>query len=369
VCSTEQLSYSAVPGTVSVVDTVGTVGSYSSIAIGLDGFPVISYYDQSNTNLKIVHCTDRPCTTHDAPVTLDASASVGWDTSLAIGSDGFPVVSYYDATNTALKAVHCSNVACSAHDTPSTLDNSGNVGFGSSLAIGTDNLPIVSYVGGTSNDLVVVRCATKTCATADTPIAQSIGDFVNGDTALAIGADGFPVITYWNAAGPTKVVHCTDSTCSTRDPVATVDSANASLQGPAIAIGVDGFPILSYWDSANIDLKSVHCTSRACNTHDTPVVVESIGDVGSGSSIAIGVDGLPVIAYHDSAIGKMLVLHCSNLACTTHDNPFVADNGGSGLHTAMAIGVDNRPVVSLDGGASDLHVAQIEMIVSGIVYK
>jgi len=65
----------------------------------------------------------------------------------------------------------------------------------------------------------------------------------------------------------------------------------------------------------------------------------------------------------------MLVLHCSNLACTTHDNPFVADNGGSGLHTAMAIGVDNRPVVSLDGGASDLHVAQIEMVVSGIVYK
>jgi len=91
-------------------------------------------------------------------------------------------------TCTTDQIARCSSVTCSTHDASVTLDNFGNVGIGSSIAIGTDNLPIISYVGSPNNDFVVVRCGDKTCASADSPIAQPVGSFLNGNTALAIAS-------------------------------------------------------------------------------------------------------------------------------------------------------------------------------------
>ena len=47
-------------------------------------------------------------------------------TSVTVGADGLPFISYRDTTNTDLKVAHCSNVSC----TSSTLTNcmSGNEG-------------------------------------------------------------------------------------------------------------------------------------------------------------------------------------------------------------------------------------------------
>jgi len=115
----------------------------TSIAIGTDGFPVISYTDTSIPELKFVHCTSVNCSTADTPLTLEAS---GEFSSITIGTDGFPAVSYHDDTNTNLKFVHCTSVNCSTRDTPLTLDSdAGNVGRFSSIAIGTDGFPVISY--------------------------------------------------------------------------------------------------------------------------------------------------------------------------------------------------------------------------------
>ena len=40
------------------MDSVDDVGFYTSIVIGSDENPVISYYDFTNDDLKLVHCTD-----------------------------------------------------------------------------------------------------------------------------------------------------------------------------------------------------------------------------------------------------------------------------------------------------------------------
>ncbi len=49
------LSQDAVADIVNTVDTTGTVGFYTSITIGADSFPVISYYDSTNADLKVVY--------------------------------------------------------------------------------------------------------------------------------------------------------------------------------------------------------------------------------------------------------------------------------------------------------------------------
>ena len=74
----------------------------ASIAIGTDGFPVISYYDATNQDLKVADCGDADCSSATL-ITIDAAEIVGQDTSIAIGADGYPVISYYDATKSALK--------------------------------------------------------------------------------------------------------------------------------------------------------------------------------------------------------------------------------------------------------------------------
>ena len=49
------------PPTITTVDSVGDVGYFTSIAIGPDGFPVVSYYDSTNFDLKVVKCSNAAC--------------------------------------------------------------------------------------------------------------------------------------------------------------------------------------------------------------------------------------------------------------------------------------------------------------------
>jgi hypothetical protein len=43
---------------------------------------------------------------------VDETAGTKGETSIAIGMDGMPVISYYNESDTTLKFAHCSNVFC-----------------------------------------------------------------------------------------------------------------------------------------------------------------------------------------------------------------------------------------------------------------
>ena len=62
-----------------------------------------------------------------ALTTLDGSGNVGQHTSVTIGADGLGLISYYDVTNRDLKVAHCSDTACTSA-TLTTLDTAGSVG-------------------------------------------------------------------------------------------------------------------------------------------------------------------------------------------------------------------------------------------------
>ena len=73
---------------------MGDTGYYTSITIGADARPIISYFDNTNKVLRIAHCSDTLCTT-SANSSLDTAGPLGWFTSITIGIDGVPVVSSY----------------------------------------------------------------------------------------------------------------------------------------------------------------------------------------------------------------------------------------------------------------------------------
>ena len=145
-----------------------SIGEYTSIAIGEDGLPVISYLDRNLFGLKVMHCNDVACTGGDETTfAVDTSGTVGLSTAIAIGADGFPIISYYDVDNTSLKVAHCNDVACSPFGigvTRTTVDNTGALGFYSSIAIGAGGLPVISYRDQDSDSLKVVRCNDAACA-------------------------------------------------------------------------------------------------------------------------------------------------------------------------------------------------------------
>jgi hypothetical protein len=97
--------------TARTLDSTGQVGLYTSVAIGTDNNPVISYYDHTNGDLKVYVCADAACASGTAR-TLDSTGAVGLYTSIAIGTDNNPVISHFDNTNGDLKVYVCADAAC-----------------------------------------------------------------------------------------------------------------------------------------------------------------------------------------------------------------------------------------------------------------
>jgi hypothetical protein len=153
--------------TLTTVDSTAlNVGLVTSITIGTDGLPVISYYDSTNTNLKVAKCGNASCSSGNTLTTLDSTGDVGFYTSITIGTDGLPVISYpyFDSTNTNLKVAKCGNASCSAGNTLTIVDSTAaSVGTHTSITIGTDGLPVISYLDETNFNLKVLKCANQFC--------------------------------------------------------------------------------------------------------------------------------------------------------------------------------------------------------------
>lgn len=257
---------------VTVDDPATSVGQDIAIAIGRDGLPIISHRALPGA-LRVTHCLDVACT-KSMSQTIDnpPGTSVGLHTALAIGSDGLPIISHKDVSALALRVTHCLDVACQK-SLSLNVDAPGNdVGRYSSIAIGRDGLAIISHYDNPPakpyGNLRMTHCSNVAC-TAATSTTIDVGDNVTSaqqlgeNTSLAIGADGLPVVSYRDYDGVEKlrVAHCDNAACTS----ATKTTVTASSgRGAALVIAPDGLPLFNHPGTTLGTVQVTKCASVTC---------------------------------------------------------------------------------------------------------
>jgi hypothetical protein len=290
------------------IDSAIGVGTFSSIAIGDNGYPVISYYDFANGALKVAACTTAGCTGTPTITTIDSEGDVGVETSIAVGDNGYPVITYRDNTNSALKVAACTTTDCTGTPTIMTVDSIGNVGYFTSIAIGDNGYPIISYYETIGAVLKVAACTATDCSGTPTITTVDSDSGAGWYTSIAIGDNGLPVISYRDdAIGLLKVAACSTADCSGTPTITTIDSDGDVGGYTSIEIGDNGYPIISYNDATNTALKVAACTTTGCTGTPTITTIDSTGTVGTYTSIAIGNNGNPIISYHDGGNSDLKV--------------------------------------------------------------
>jgi len=171
------------------------VGFFTSIALASGDKPVISYYDFTNKDLKLAACVDASCSSSTIRMVDSTADEVGEYTSIALASGDKPVISYFDNTNDDLKVALCHDPTCSS-SSKRIVDSEGEIGQFTSVTILLGTRPVISYYDITNGDLKLAVCNDANCfspiiRTVDTP--NQVG---SRNTSVELDSSNKPVISY-----------------------------------------------------------------------------------------------------------------------------------------------------------------------------
>ena len=361
---------------------LGSGGYITSVAVARSGIgtPLVTYREYVR-GARVLNCVNFECTdlflrTRD----FDAGLSL-FRLKTIIGSDGKPLVSYI--VDDRIYLYYCFDLTCGP-----TSDDPVNRGFlapGSvtSMAVGLDGLPLFTMQvlgsSGGSPRVAIRHCGSLDCVAPGVLTYLDQGDGVGRFSAVANGSDGFPFVVYsYEMDGMThlKTVHCTSRTCQQGgfDPPVVLDDVSSVRAAPSLAIGSDGLPIVSYVDETTRTLKVAHCDDVACGSATVRDVKQLSGRAvdpanrDEQTSMAIGIDGLPLVLFPDDPLDTLSVAHCADVACFATDSMVTIDTGIAAPVGSLAITSDGLPAIAYlwnsttTAGDSEVILAHCETI-------
>lgn len=322
----------ATPQTTVVVDGAeAAVGDYVSMVIGSNGFPMMSYYDEDSDDLKLAICHNQLCSNPTITV-VDATNDVGQWNQMQLNSSGHPVISYWDRTLGHIKLVVCGNVSCTAGNVYRTIDTTFNSGEFSVLALTSAGNPVIAYATFQPPiHLKLAVCSDPTCLI--TPTIQTIlsNNSTLGDISMVLNEDNIPYLAVRNGF-VMGIVLCQNTLCSshTYQPI----SLLSGLFNTNILIGANNQPMVSYYDDSVGDLELAICESATDCQTPTIRTVDGVETTGRRNFFDLNDQGLPVFSYYNT-VGVFFMARCSDATCETPAQITQLGSSAEGDRTAI----------------------------------
>lgn len=329
-----------------------------SVIVGSDGYPIISFFDPVNGDLRVAHCTDIACRTSEF-TTIDSTGIVGEFSSIAIRKNGLPAISYYDRSNGDLKLAYCLDTRCSSSSLV-VIDSTGDVGqYTSMVAADGTFAPLMIFYHDVSNgnlkevDCGLIACATPTLITLDS--TGTVGQFTGVNIGSGSQDASFVWVVYYDSTNSAmKVMACLNFGCGPGQiPVTpqTIETGVTAVTASSIAIGGDNRAWITYNDVTTVHM--AHCESRSTCTTPT---LSNLGSIQANVAATTGLDGVVWVAGRTSA-GRVRNGRCENTtSCNAYTTWSMSSfNNAQPSPVSSALGVDGDLIV-VAGAPGDLTI-------------
>jgi hypothetical protein len=305
-----------------IADSEG-VGWYTSLALGPDGTPHISY-SSSSTTLKYAHRSDSGWAVDT--VATHAFNETGQYGSIAVDSQGRPHIVYHDYPG----IVYYTYKDAGVWTTSEIVDSGYGFGAGTSIELDAAGNPHVGYVDGGDEEL---RYAYKNGGGWTPEIVDDVGS-VGWEPSLALDEDGYPHISYYDWTNSSLKYAYKDGGGW---QIETVAAASNAGWYSSLAIDAEGRPHISYHD----DIAHSLCYAYKDGGGWQAMTVDAAGDVGSHSSLALDEEGIPHISYYDNTNDDLKHAYKRGTSCWVVETVDAA--GNVGRYNSLALDAEGRP--------------------------
>lgn len=350
------------PGRFAYDDSLISIGWYSSLTLDSNDNPHISYYHKTNGDLKYANWNGSGWNVQ----TVDSEGDVGLDTSLTLDSNGNPHISYRG--DTGLKYAVWNGSGWSIQIIDTTGNPRAAVGEYSSLVLDSKDNPHISYVdnyrinllkyaflNGSSWEIHVLSepvhggYSTSMALDANEKVHIAHGDYTSHVlNYVFIDPEALPPpVPAPDPVPPTPPSPFTTS-ASPAGTVKIIDSLGNTGTYSSLALDSEGNPHISYCEG-NIFLKYAYCDGTTWHVE----TVDHDGWPGLYTSIAIDQNDNPCISYYANYDSELRYAAWNGSAW----NIQVVDSEG-GSFTSLAIDAKGNPHISyFDGVKSELKYA------------
>ena len=325
--------------------------------------PVYAYtFDGNNRVIKYGLCLNWNCENWQDEATI----GVGDQTEIIVGADQLPLLVHSTTPGGYLNGLEinkCQDIKCQNVLSNQIEPTSVQVTY-PSIALGSNGFPFVLYVSQIvgpppwEDDVVLYQCTDLDCTTGTKTIllhGTPPNTYAGGDIAIAIQpTNGYPIFTLTQNSlqvGPqTLVVACQDLSCTQRT-VTTIQESSFVIEEQSIAIGSDGLPVVAYSRLSNGALYFVRCRTQDCSQYAPPRLLDNNG---ATPTILIQNDGLPALSFRGwetpSDVNSYF-LKCHDLRCSSFETTTLYEHTAPTVPYAIQA-ADGFPLVFISTNSS-----------------
>lgn len=333
--------------------TVG-MGRYCSLAMGASDVPMISYYDEVNTFLRFTERIGGVWT----PIVVDNIGNCGTDTSIALDSLGNPAISYYHsnvppALGNLKYASRIGGVWTNAEINNTSTAVASFVNKGTSLAFGSSGEPSISFFLEAGNTGLYFAEFLAGIWSVSTPDGVPTPPPTKGINSSLAYRGSLPSISYAVDQGATTELWYSNFNGVSWNPVVVDGSATLVGEFSSLAFNASGNPGISYYDRTNGHLKFAFNNGLgwALETVDPAV------GVGQYTSLVFDSSGSPMISYYDVTNGDLKFAR-KDLTTGLWTMEVVDFTGNVGMYSSLELNSLGQPCISyFDAGTRILKFA------------